>query len=797
MEARLEHGANAERPPPRRGEYPGGFKAATRTLTYLETRLCDLRDPGPGADHQVPLSDPDDSMSSFDYGSSSDESWKPGGRVPSDKKLEKYTVSEDGASAGPHADEQDHRARPTGHSAEVSDPTAGAVAEPPRGTGRLVAHWEGSDGMEYEEYEEETAASGGEVSKSVPAAQPGLDAPPEVRVIPAPAPRRVLGFNPLVRRRLVPAVDVAAVDRPAGSDTDSGTAAAIVHDSECNLDTPAAADCEVSNAGLKSVQGGPGKQQNAGRIGSRRAAAARKRTPVDPDMPSVKEALSGPNRDAWLQAMQEEVEALGGHGTYTLCHLPAGKKAISGKWVLKVKRGPAGEIQRFKARYVARGFTQVHGVDFFETWSPVGSYSTLRVLLSIAAREDLEIRHIDIQCAFLNGELEEEVFVQQPPLFTDGTRRVWHLHKTLYGLKQAAREWHKALIKVLSAMGFECAQSDPGLYVRKTGRCFIFLWVDDLFIFSIPAGLQALVDVILTKFEGRDLGDLSWALGTEIVRDRAAKTITLTQKTKIQNLLEKFSMSECRKSPTPLVPRQQLRSVKEHPELEKASAAEHSRFMSAVGSIQYIAGVTRPDLSYTAHALARHMSGSLKEHWLAVQHVLRYLQATKNLGIKFNGSEGHGCLLEAFTDADFANSADLKSVSGMVVRVHGNCVFWRSKKQSIVAGDTTEAELIAMSATANEVMWTKQLLLDLKLFPFKPSLWGDNKSANILAENVVSTARSKHIRVRHLRVREYVLRDEIKVEWVGTVEQLADVFTKVLPGPALEAVRNKLQLVET
>jgi hypothetical protein len=183
----------------------------------------------------------------------------------------------------------------------------------------------------------------------------------------------------------------------------------------------------------------------------------------------MKEGLAGPDRDAWLRAMQEEVEALGEHGTFMLCYLPAGKKAISGKWVFKIKRGPAGEIQRYKARYVARGFSQVEGVDFFETWSPVGSYATLRVLLSIAAQEDLEIRHIDIQCAFLNGDLEEEVFVEQPPYFTDGTARVWKLHKTLYGLKQAAREWHKALVKVLAELGFVCAQSDPGLYVRKTG----------------------------------------------------------------------------------------------------------------------------------------------------------------------------------------------------------------------------------------------------------------------------------------------------------------------------------------
>ena len=253
-------------------------------------------------------------------------------------------------------------------------------------------------------------------------------------------------------------------------------------------------------------------------------------------------------------------------------------------------------------------------------------------------------------------------------------------------------------------------------------------------------------------------------------------------------------MTDCRPSPTPLVPRQQLRSVKNHPDLEVASKAEHARFMSAVGGIQYIAVVTRPDLSYACNALAKHMGCSLKEHWAAVQHVLRYLQSTKDLGIVFQGSN-KSCLLEAYSDADFANDSSLKSISGLLVRVYGNAVYWRSKRQPVTAGDTTEAELIAMSSTANELMWSKQLLVDLRLFPKKPVLWGDNKSANILANNPISSDRSRHIRVRHLRVREYVEDDEIRVQWVGTKDQLADAFTKVLPGPAMKDVRRRLHLL--
>ena len=168
--------------------------------------------------------------------------------------------------------------------------------------------------------------------------------------------------------------------------------------------------------------------------------------------------------------------------------------------------------------------------------------------------------------------------------------------------------------------------------------------------------------------------------------------------------------------------------------------------MKVVGSIQYIACVTRPDLAFAAHSLAKHMSASSKQHWLAAQHVMRYLQNTVNLGLQFSASKGYS-VAEAYSDADFADALSLKSVSGNMLMMYGNCVFWRSKRQAVLAGDTTEAELIAMSSAANELMWLKQLCTDLSLSVYMPTLWGDNKSANLLATNLVSSDRSKHIRV--------------------------------------------------
>ena len=233
---------------------------------------------------------------------------------------------------------------------------------------------------------------------------------------------------------------------------------------------------------------------------------------------------------------------------------------------------------------------------------------------------------------------------------------------------------------------------------------------------------------------------MSWVWKSK--RDRKAKTVTITHRQMIRELLEQHAMLECRKATTPLVPREKLSNLKEDPSQEIATRKEHERYMKVVGSIQYIASVTRPDLAFAAHALARHMAESTKAHWRAAQHVLRYLRTTVDLGLTFHGS-GYDSILDAYTDADFANCLSMKSVSGLVLRMYGNTVLWRSKRQEVIAGDTTEAELVAMSSAANELIWAKQLCTDLRIHAPRPVLWGDNKSANLLAVNPVSSDRSK------------------------------------------------------
>ena len=218
--------------------------------------------------------------------------------------------------------------------------------------------------------------------------------------------------------------------------------------------------------------------------------------------------------------------------------------------------------------------------------------------------------HLDIKYAFQNGKLTDLVYVSQPEEMGDGSGRVWGLRTALYGLKQAAREWHKVLAELLRDLDFVRCHSDPALYVRKDGRCIIFMWVDDVLIFTTPDVMKPLCDQILARFKGGSEGEIDEigkVLGMEIMRYRPSRTMTISHRMKIKELLDSNCMNGCRASPTPLVPKEKLKSLKEDPSQGPATASEHQTYMKVVGSIQYIACVTRPDLALAAHSLATHM----------------------------------------------------------------------------------------------------------------------------------------------------------------------------------------------
>ena len=352
----------------------------------------------------------------------------------------------------------------------------------------------------------------------------------EVRALAAP-----LRKNPLIRKRLVPAVNAVehgcygnacsddVKESPRLDENVHGNSAAF---SASNVNAVSAMADSVSPVAEETeVQTVTGEAAET-RRDSRRVAAARKNAARVRADPTLYQAIACIHRERWLEAMLDELHSLSEHGVFKLCELPAGCSPLPAKRVQKIKRGAQGEIEYFKARYVAKGFEQVYGFDFFETWAPVGKCATLPALLSICVVWNLETKQI--KCAFLNDVLHQDVYIVQPPMFHDGKRRVWKLKKALYGLKQAAREWHEALVELFSELGVDRCHGDPALFMSRVVKCLIFLWVDDLLIFSEKKLLQPLVDKILATFDGRDLKELSHELGVEVKRDRMAWTLSIS-----------------------------------------------------------------------------------------------------------------------------------------------------------------------------------------------------------------------------------------------------------------------------
>eukprot|EP00963_Diacronema_lutheri_P001208 scaffold78_cov513-Pavlova_lutheri.AAC.1 len=335
---------------------------------------------------------------------------------------------------------------------------------------------------------------------------------------------------------------------------------------------------------------------------------------------TLDEALGSPQHDDWKLALQEEVSSLSEQDVFDVVDRTPEMKTLPCKWVFKVKYDQDGNIQRFKARLVAKGFKQVAGIDFGETFAPVAKQSTLRLLWTLAAKRDWEVENIDIKTAFLNGDLDEEIYMDMPPGFqVDG--KVWKLKKTLYGLKQAPRAWHIKLTDVLEKLGFRCSTADPGLYVGED--VLLMVYVDDLLLCGNGRSkVENVKQSLLTTFEGRDLGPTDHFLGIKMERDRTGKTVFLSQETYVNNVLERFRMADCYSVSTPLEPGTKWTS--------DASATESNfPYQELVGCLIYLAVSTRPDIAYVTNRLARYVSAPTTNHVAVAKRVLKYLNGTK------------------------------------------------------------------------------------------------------------------------------------------------------------------------
>jgi histone deacetylase 1/2 len=505
---------------------------------------------------------------------------------------------------------------------------------------------------------------------------------------------------------------------------------------------------------------------------------------------TVADALHDPR---WRAAMDAELAALHRNETWRLVPAPSGVNLIDSRWVFKVKHNPDGSIERFKARLVAKGFKQRHGIDYDDTFSPVVKPTTIRVLLSLAVAQGWHMRQLDVNNAFLHGYLEEEVYMVQPPGFTDPRhpRHVCKLEKSLYGLKQAPRAWFARLSGKLQELGFVPSKADVSLFIYRTPTVamFMLVYVDDIIVISsTKAAADQLLARLREEFPVKDLGNLNFFLGIEV--KSTPDGIVLAQKKYISDLLTRTNMLQAKGVSTPMVTTEKLSRF----DGEILSPADATRYRSVVGALQYLT-LTRPDISFSVNKVCQFLATPTEVHWTAVKRILRYLKQTHSFGLLLQKSSS--LLLSGFADADWAGCPDdRRSTGGHAVFLGSNLVSWSSRKQPTVSRSSTEAEYKSVANATAEIMWVQALLKELGIFLRRaPSLWCDNLSATYLAVNPVFHARTKHIEVDYHFVRERVARKALDVRFVSTHDQLADILTKPLAVQSFVKFRNNLNLV--
>ena len=496
----------------------------------------------------------------------------------------------------------------------------------------------------------------------------------------------------------------------------------------------------------------------------------------EPDPSTLREALAREDKMEWQRAMDKEMESLRKNKTWDLTELPKGRKAISCKWVLRIKRDAKGSVVKYKARLCVRGFTQKYGIDYTETFASVAKMPSLRVVLALAAYNDWELHHMDVTTAFLNADLEEEIYMQQPEGYVEAGKEhlVCKLNKSLYGLKQAPRAWYFKLHAELVRLGFTRLEADHSLYLWLDGEELVLLvvHVDDIVVASNSLeALQEFKEAIMHTFEMTDLGDLSYYLGIKVERDRGSKVIRMSQAHYVMEVLERFGMTECKPTTTPMDTKTRLL-----PHDGVASAEEVKEYQRVVGSLMYAMVATRPDLGYAVGALCRYMSNPSPSHWCAAKRVLRYLAGTIHHALTY----GRGNMeLVGYTDADFAAPPTRHSTSGYLFILNGGAVSWASKRQKSVATSTTEAEYMALALGTKEAIWLRRLLGELGMVSYSPTLLlVDNQSCIKLAKNPENHQLTKHIDTQYHFIREEVERQIVRVEFCPTKAMAADFLTK-------------------
>jgi transposase InsO family protein len=512
---------------------------------------------------------------------------------------------------------------------------------------------------------------------------------------------------------------------------------------------------------------------------------------------SYREAMERPDASEWSDACEREIDQLNKTGTWTLVERPPNTNIVGNKWVLKVKVMPNGSIKH-KARLVAQGFTQRPGVDYDETYSPVVRYASLRCLFALAAHYDWEVHHMDVKSAYLNGKLEETIYMHQPEGFRKPGQEhlVCKLQKGLYGLKQAGRTWNQTIDPALKQLGLTPLDKDNCVYIHRTGKemIVISLYVDDLFLFTSSTRLLKQFKQGLTnRFEMEDLGEAKLVLGMQITRDRTKRTLTISQQAYLEKMLDRLGLGESKAIATPMDANKHLVKA---PPTHAASESEISHYQSIIGSLMYAANGTRPDIAFAVNQLAKYSGNPDHSHQTALKRILRYIRGTTNQVLTYSGLGGAEPQFVGYSDADYANDQDdRKSTSGYAVMLCGGAISWASRRQPVLATSTTEAEYIAMAEILKDIMWWRPFYRQLGHDTSQPTpLFVDNQATIQLAKNGDNSSRTKHVDIKYHLIRQEIRAQTVVLHYISTQHNIADILTKGLAKERHRTLTNALGL---
>ncbi|UYV67664.1 hypothetical protein LAZ67_5001520 [Cordylochernes scorpioides] len=501
------------------------------------------------------------------------------------------------------------------------------------------------------------------------------------------------------------------------------------------------------------------------------------------------EAIACEDKKHWENAMLEEIQNMYSHQVWELVPRPVNAKVVKSKWVFKISKDQ--ENKTYKARLVAMGYYQIPGRDYNESFSPVIKNATLRTILSMAATKDSVIKLFDVKAAYLNGNIENTIFMEQPAGFVQDRNKVCKLNKSIYGLPQSGRSWYEKFSQVLHDCGLEKLKSDPCLFKWKNEDKYFYvgIYVDDFITVSDSEDTSnRFINKLRHHLEIKDVTCKGMFLGIKIIQDKEG--ISLQQSHYVQQILQKYGMETCKEVPTP-----GSKEINLDNHIEDDNCEQHT-YQEALGMLMFLAVNTRPDIAYITGKLSQYSKQPKQIHWTAIKRVMRYLRGTIDLGVKFE--RGKTGILKSYADASWSTTHDGKSYGGYVLKLGEATIDWKSSKQPLVALSTMEAEMIAACESCCQIKWIINLLRELGEWNFmeKPTaIYTDSQSLINWISSPKQSSRYRHINRKYHFLRDCYESRDICLLYKPSQDLVADIFTKDLSRDQMKKHLESLSIV--